>query len=306
LIIYIQFRLERGAYAHFSFLSQDTLVFPNSIRNTLEVIKIVIESHDTLRLMFLCVLYLPPLSQRNSIFHLSCHTEPNPVGSGPLAIPAQYNRPFRDKAEAAIIQFHMLIGVTRTHVGDSPVTRQFTFIMHRRALLAHISAAHRACAPFCSMPESTHPVVQVPWSAWGPGSTRWFEWGNQSVPWMTTTAGQRTVTLEDRMPGSILLRDFNPYAVRAARSLAGASGQSQQGNWAKQLPNGNQMTLIVEDSVLTAGSIFEEDVRSSLPYVEIGTQRKYQYDGVLIDDERILGVKVRIESLISSPVYRLC
>jgi hypothetical protein len=99
------------------------------------------------------------------------------------------------------------------------------------------------------------------------------------------------------MPRSILLRDFNPYAVRAARALAAADEQSQQGNWSKQLPNGNRMTLIVEDSVLTAGSIFEEDVRSSLPYVEVVTQDKYHYDGVLIDDERILGLKVRIESL---------
>jgi len=58
------------------------------------------------------------------------------------------------------------------------------------------------------------------------------------------------------------------------------------------------MTLIVEDSGLTAGSIFEEDVRSSLPYVEVVTQGKYYYDHVLIDDERILCLKVRIESFI--------
>ena len=116
--------------------------------------------------------------------------------------------------------------------------------------------------------------------------------------WITTTAGQRAVALDDGMPRSILLRDFNPYAVRAASALPAADGQSQQGNWSKQLPNGNRMTLIVEDSVLTTGCIFEEDVRSSLPYVEVVTQGKYHYDSVLIDDERILGVKVRIESFI--------
>jgi hypothetical protein len=111
-----------------------------------------------------------------------------------------------------------------------------------------------------------------------------------------TTAGQRAVMLEDHMPTRIIVRDFNPYAVRAARVLAPASGQSQQGNWSKQLPNGNRVSLKVEDSVLTAGSIFEEDVSSSLPYVEIVTKGKYQYDGVMMDDERILGFQVRFES----------
>ena len=44
------------------------------------------------------------------------------------------------------------------------------------------------------------------------------------------------------------------------------------------------MTLKVEGSMIGAGSIFEEDVRSSLPYVEIVTQTEYDYDGVLIDE----------------------
>jgi hypothetical protein len=111
------------------------------------------------------------------------------------------------------------------------------------------------------------------------------------------TAGQRAVTLEDSMPASIIIRDFNPYAVRAVRAIAAASGQSQQGNWSEQLPNGNRMTLNVEGSVIPMGIIFEEDVRSSLPYIEIVTQDKYHYDRAMIDDQRILCLKVRFGSL---------
>ena len=44
-----------------------------------------------------------------------------------------------------------------------------------------------------------------------------------------------------------------------------------------------------------------EDVRSSLPYVEIVTPAEYRCEGVLIDDERILGTKVRFESLCRYP-----
>jgi len=118
--------------------------------------------------------------------------------------------------------------------------------------------------------------------------------------YIETAAGQRAVMLEDRMPTPIIVRDFNPYAVRAARALSSASGQSQQGNWSKQLPNGNTMFIKVEDSVLTAGSIFQEDVWSSLPYVEIVTQCEYQYDVVMMDDESILGFQLNGDGLVAS------
>jgi hypothetical protein len=62
------------------------------------------------------------------------------------------------------------------------------------------------------------------------------------------------------------------------------------------------MTLKVEDSVLLAGPVFKEDVRSSLPCVEVMTRAEYHYEGVLIDEERILGLKVRARSLFSSPL----
>jgi hypothetical protein len=54
------------------------------------------------------------------------------------------------------------------------------------------------------------------------------------------------------------------------------------------------VSLKIEDTVIAAGSMFKEDVRSSLPYVEVVTETEYEYDGVLIDEERILGLKVRL------------
>ena len=173
----------------------------------------------------------------------------------------------------------------------------FTLTVHRRALLSHIPAAYRACPPFGSTPEPAPALMEVPWSIWGPPATRLFMGNPTTMDYTETTAGQRAVMLEGYMPTPVVVRDFNPYAVRAARSLASASGQSQQEDWSTLLPNGNRMSLKVEDSVLTAGSIFEEDVWSSLPYVEIVTEGGYQYDGVLMDDERILCFQVRFESL---------
>ncbi|KAF8492162.1 hypothetical protein F5888DRAFT_1731366 [Russula emetica] len=280
---------EWGAYAYFSFLSQDTLVIPNLIQNTLEIVKIVIKSEIPC-LVPLCVLNLPPLTRRASIVRLGCRAEPNPTGPGPLAIPAPSNRPFRDKAEDAIILFSVLIEDIQIHPGQFhfPQTRPFTFIVHRRALLDHIPAAHRTCALFCSTPEPAPETVQVPWEAWGPSATRWFEGDPASMRWITTTAGQRAVTMEDSASTPIIVRDFNPYAVRSARARAAAGGQlQQQCDWNEVLPNGN--------TVLVAGSVFKDDVRSSLPYVEIVTREEYHYEGVLIDEERILGLKTSHE-----------
>jgi hypothetical protein len=269
-------------------------VIPNLVQNTLEVAKIVIDSDDTSRLLPLCVLHLPPLTRRASIVRLGCRAEPNPTGSGPLAVPAPSSRPFRDRAEDAVILFNVLIEDMHLHAGHFhfPETRPFTFIVHRRALLAHIPAAHRACLPFCSPPEPVPAPAQVPWAAWGVAATRWFEGDPASMRWITTTAGQRAVTMEEGAPTPIIVRDFNPYAVRAARARAVATGQSSRYNWSEQLPNGNRKVLKVEESVLVAGNVFKEDVRSSLPYVEIVTRAEYRYEGILIDEERILGLKV--------------
>jgi len=247
----------------------------------------VIDSDGTPRLMPLCIFHLPPLNRDASLCNLYCHTEPKPTSSGPVVISS--DRPFHDKAEDAIIIFD----ISYDHFSRRD---WLTFIVHRRALMAHIPAAYCACAPFCSAPELMPTPVHVPWSAWGPAATRWFEGERVETAWIMRTAGQRVVALEEAMPTPIIVRDFNPYAVRAARALATVSGQSQQGNWSKQLPNGNRMTLKVEDSVLNAGFIFEEDVQSSLPYVEIVTQDKYHYTRAMIDDQRILGLKVCFQS----------
>jgi hypothetical protein len=293
LILYVQLASpEKGTYQSFTHISPDTLVIPNLIQNTLEITKIVIDNDDTPHFVLLCVLHLPPLIENSSLSRIRCRANPNLTGSGRLAIQARSDRPFHDKAEDAIVLFNMSYNRFGTE------TDLLTLIVHRRALLSHIPAAYRACAPFCSTPESKPALVKVPWSVWGPPATRFFV-GN-GMHHLASTAGQRAVTLRDRPPTPIIVRDFNPYAVRAARALASASGQSQQGNWSKQLPNGNRMSLEVEDSGVSAGSIFTDDVWSSLPYVEIVTQCEYPYDGVMMDDERILGFQVRFESLCPS------
>jgi hypothetical protein len=213
-------------------------VIPNLSQNMVEAMKIVMDSDGTPRLMPLCMFHLPPLTLGASLSTLYSHAEPNPTISGPVTTSSPSDRPFHDKAENAIIIFD-------TSYNNPFGWHWLTFIVHRRALLAHIPAAHRTCVPLCSAPEPIPTPVNVPWSAWGPAATRWFEGERTATAWIMRTAGQRVVALEEGPEGtstSIIVRDFNPYAVRAARALAAVSGQLQQGNWSKQLPNGNRMT----------------------------------------------------------------
>ena len=286
---------EQTTYTCFSFLTEDTLVIPNLIHNHLGIVRIVVdESNDGVpRLAPLCTLGLPPLAPFAYISHLDCRAEPNPTGSGPLIVPAHSSRPFHDTAADAIVLFNLQTESEDMEDGDLFFsTTLFTFIVHRRALIAHIPCAQRACVPFRAV-TGAEPTT-VPWSAWGVPATRWFK-SDPSSGWITTSAGQRAVMMEDRTPTPIIVRDFNPYAVRAAL----AQGQTQQecdhsvGEKSRVLPNGNRQTVKVEEDVIPARTIFREDVRSALPYIETVTQARYEYGGVMIDEERILGLEVR-------------
>jgi hypothetical protein len=114
------------------------------------------------------VVEIPPLTQDASLCDLYCHTEPNPTKSGTASISSPPDRPFHDKAEDAIVIFDISYGHSSGRIW-------LTFVVHRRAFLAHIPAAHRACAPFCSAPEPVPTLVHVPWSACGPATTHWLE-----------------------------------------------------------------------------------------------------------------------------------
>ena len=81
----------------------------------------------------------------------------------------------------------------------------------------------------------------------------------------------------------IIVHDFNPYAVRAVLACEASQGQTQECEKSWVLPNGNRQTVKVEKDVILVGSMFREDVWSALPYIEMVTQTRYGYEGVLID-----------------------
>ena len=61
----------------------------------------------------------------------------------------------------------------------------------------------------------------------------------------------------------------------------------------QQFPNGNRQVVNAAENVIPAGTMFKEDVRSALPYIETMTQTRYAYEGVLKDEGRNFGLEVR-------------
>lgn len=58
--------------------------------------------------------------------------------------------------------------------------------------------------------------------------------------------------------------------------------------------------LVTDPSRVPATTVFEDDVVTSLPYLASTRSENFHYSGFMIDDERIIGMKVRVESVLSA------
>ena len=67
--------------------------------------------------------------------------------------------------------------------------------------------------------------------------------------WITTTAGQRAVTMEDRNLTPIIVLNFNPHAVRAALAREDAQEECHRSG-VRLLPNENWQELKVAMDVI--------------------------------------------------------
>ncbi|KAA1474117.1 hypothetical protein DENSPDRAFT_313633 [Dentipellis sp. KUC8613] len=271
--------------ASFTFLTPDILVFSQPETCTLEITKIIAPSPEALpTLTSLVILKLPPLTNHASIVHLVCRSEPNPTAAS-VSNPTD-----------AIILFNMLVqDVGPVHVGHM---HMFSFITHRSTLLSHVPLSERSTpfvssSPPLSVPggdaiDENEPVLSVfNWADWGPRATRWFDCDRISTRWITTTAGQRYVCAADPDQGEapIVLRDFNPYNVWRQRQ------REERGE------DTGRMRIVESSSVITSSGLFKRDLESALPYTEVESERPYMYDGVLIDEERMLGLRIQPDGI---------
>lgn len=103
---------------------------------------------------------------------------------------------------------------------------------------------------------------------------------------------------EEHVPDTILVLDFNPAHVAIARhSSSGGFRLVGKELFVTHREHCKGVQVIVsagepKDNPSLAHDVFEEDVVGRLPYLVYMSDQKWNYDAVLIDEERILGIRV--------------
>ncbi|KAF9074215.1 hypothetical protein BDP27DRAFT_1317499 [Rhodocollybia butyracea] len=261
-------------YSGVVFLSEDVILLPNTQTRALEIWNIPgpNEHQPSAPVMQLA---LPKLLPDNVLRFISCRAEPNPIGSGSDL--KHSTRPFHYDPLNSIVLLHLRVNALH-------LSSLFTIFVHRRALLDLLPPN----APFGDIDREK----QVPWSEWAPSRTCSVDLEGQTPSrWITTTCGQRFVflpTVDDddnqsyddlrRRPSPIVLFDFNPHNVRQAE---------------RELAKDSSVTKVVDPGgrVLDAQETFAEEIVSYLPYVVTATYKRHRLDGVLMDEERVIGLQ---------------
>jgi hypothetical protein len=123
--------------------------------------------------------------------------------------------------------------------------------------------------------------LEVPWVDWGPPVTAIADSGSDALSrWITTTCGQRFVTLlNESGPAILMVYDFNPLNVRLVKRLLEEDPHLKDTTWYE-----------IEERSLDV-DVFEEPVLSTLPYAIYTSKQAHWWQGILIDGQSILGLQ---------------
>jgi len=275
----------RDVWDGFIFLSPHIFILTNMEQGCLDVIHILQNLPDPsskqprtsfTRLMSFA---LPRPVAEFFYYNISCRSDPNPFGIQPDGTPSlgtekSRRRLFANDAEKAIVIFRLLLTAR-------PGLIRFSFVVHRSTLLRHVHEAHPWILSNSDPPQEMPNSPTINWDDWGTASTRWIFDDTFHTTWITTTAGQREVFLRGE-PGHIVVRDYNPVAVRRA--------MWEEENDVFDYMDGRR-TLITDSEPLASWEhVFTSKGEHSLPCVEVESQGEFDYDGVLMDENHLLGL----------------
>ncbi|KLO12644.1 hypothetical protein SCHPADRAFT_941019 [Schizopora paradoxa] len=283
----------QGVWEGFVFLTPQIFVMTNMERRCLDAMHIphniaspateTTEASQSPRTSFARLAsFLLPVPVFELVYdNIACRADPNPFGTqsdGTYAPGTERScrALFSSDAEKAIIIFRMTL-TARIGFGRIPIN----FVVHRSSLLHRVRKAHPWCESNLLAPKELLETVTIPWDDWGPPSTRWVFNDNFHTPWITTTTGQREVFMRGD-PNHIVVRDYNPVAVRRAK-------------W--EMKNGvfddmNGRRVLVTDSrpLMSWERVFTSNGSNGLPYIEVESKETFNYNGVLMDENHLLGL----------------
>ncbi|KAM6499876.1 hypothetical protein JOM56_005384 [Amanita muscaria] len=176
----------------------------------------------------------------------------------------------------------------RTH--DTP-----TFASSQTSLTfptSHISTYSGSSSVFsglsANLSTSQCTFLQVPWAKWGPPISRWFQVNDTHARWLSHSNGQRYAFSDpDPLDGLKLMVnvvDFNPHNFRMNTEMMAhlRSGEGEN--------DGNKLEGNEEETLRHKG-VFLEEVYMGLNCVVYRAPDEYDSDLVLMDEQRLLGLK---------------
>lgn len=262
-----------GSYSCMVFLSPDIFLLPNSNSNAFELWEVP-PAVNRAPTQPLGALGLPTLDPGYVITRISCRCEPNPSVYGTPFSP----HPFQSSPLDAIAMFTIHIQPPNVPSGVS-----FIIFVHRRSLLC--LCPRRASKPV----EPTLKPVTTPWLEWGPPVTRCFNLNSLVTRWVPTAAGQRYVIF---LAGSasLVFLDFNPVRIRR---LGLVRAKKRPGEPHVIPREGGSVKSWFETKPNTIRHhAFVYPIVSCLPYMVCSLEKAHGYDGVLMDEHRLLGLQV--------------
>ncbi|KIK54672.1 hypothetical protein GYMLUDRAFT_898711 [Collybiopsis luxurians FD-317 M1] len=282
---------ESRRYQSAIFLTPDVVLVTNAHERCLEIWRIPSFS-DASPASFPLVertpevtLGLPAIHAGFMISEFACRCAPNPILSTP-----DDQRPFRSSPEESIMVFHLNIAPI-----DPRIPVPFIFFAHRRTFLNLLLLSERP------------KTAMMPWANWGPPVTRWLHARAIPTEWITTTSGSRYAFISSHapaLPQQVVLFDFNQNHVRKVAMDKRRSDPPYRGVFGQFLEEVEATTntlkpqklwqrIWIEDKPDTYEQlkVFKEEVGGRLPYVAVKSKQVYDFHGILMDDERLLGIK---------------
>ncbi|KIL58186.1 hypothetical protein M378DRAFT_60766, partial [Amanita muscaria Koide BX008] len=279
----LQHETIENAYSSLVFVSPELLLIPNLVLSHFEVWHLPPQQPDPKPPIQILSLQIPTVSPEYSIFELRCYGEPNPfLHSVPYLPP----RPFFSSPENSIII------VTLRLSSDSCPRESFNLIMHRRTLLDAIQTWTSPLLEYLST--SRCAFLRVPWGKWGPPISRWFQVSETHARWISHSNAQRCAFLEPTLDGEksmVSVVDFNPHNIRRNAMIARLrTGEGDDNGSNGKNEEGNEEEEEEEFEILDHKGVFSEEVYMGLKCAVYRAPDEYDFDLVLMDEERLLGV----------------
>ncbi|KAJ3869354.1 hypothetical protein EV359DRAFT_30136 [Lentinula novae-zelandiae] len=273
-IVRAELYIESRRYQSAIFLTPEILLVTNAQERCLEIWRIPPDSGESVS-PIICKqpalsLGLPAIHPGFMVSEFACRGAPNPILSS-----CDTSRPFHSSPIESIMVFHLTISPL-----DPRIPIPFVFFAHRRTFLEILAKAKLDPEPR---------TTPIPWSGWGPPKTRWLRARSIPTEWITTTSGQRYAyvsTHAPALPQPVVVLDFNQNHVRKVI----ANMKNHVPPYHGVFPN-EMITTDTKDTYEKM-KVFAEDVGGYLPYVAVKSVQTYEFHGVLMDDERIIGIKV--------------